>query len=61
MWAIFKVFTVFVTILLCFMFWFFGHMSYGILAPQPGIKPKPPALGGGVLSTGPPVKFLLFS
>ena len=43
------------------MFWFFGHTSCGILAPQPGIEPKPPALEGGVWSTGPPVKFLLFS
>ena len=40
----------------CFMFWFFGHKACGILAPQPGIKPTPPALEGKVLTTGPPGK-----
>ena len=34
------------------MFWFFGHKACGILAPQPGIKPTPPALEGEVLTTG---------
>ena len=39
----------------CFMFWFiFGRKACGILAPQPGIEPVPPALEGEVLSTGPP-------
>ena len=38
----------------CFMFWFFGLGACGILAPQPGIKPIPPALEGEVLTTGPP-------
>ena len=38
------------------MFWFFGREACGILAPQPGIKPSPPALKGGVLTTGPPGK-----
>ena len=28
----------------CFLFWFFGHEACGILVPQPGIKPAPPAL-----------------
>ena len=45
------------------MFWFFGHKACGILAPQPGIKPTPPALEGKVLTTGPPGKsqtFLIF-
>ena len=28
----------------------------GILAPRPGIEPAPPALGGEVLTTGPPEK-----
>ena len=32
----------------CFMFWFFGPKACGILAPQPGIEPAPPALGGEV-------------
>ena len=31
-------------------------MKRGILAPQPGIEPKPRALEGKVLSTGPPRK-----
>ena len=47
----------FVTILLLFyVFWFFGHEACGILAPQPGIKPTPPALEGEVLTTGLPRK-----
>ena len=32
------------------MFWFFGHESYKILAPRPGIKPTPPALEGEILT-----------
>ena len=35
------------------MFWFFGREACGILAPQPGIEPAPPALQGKVLTTGP--------
>ena len=35
------------------MFWFFGHKACGILAPQPGIEPAPPALEGEVLPTEP--------
>ena len=38
------------------MFWFSGHGGCGILAPQPGIEPIPPALEGEVLTTGPPGK-----
>ena len=38
------------------MFWFFGRKACGILAPQPGIEPTPPALEGEVLTTGPPGK-----
>ena len=38
------------------MFWFFGPGACGILAPQPGIEPAPPALEGKVLTTGPPEK-----
>ena len=30
----------------CFMFWIFGHKACGILTPQPGIEPIPPALEG---------------
>ena len=37
-------------------FGFFGSETYGILAPQPGIKPAPVALESQVLSTGPPGK-----
>ena len=40
---------------LCFVF--FGHEARGILVPQPGIEPAPPALEGEVLTTGPPRKF----
>ena len=36
------------------MFWVFGPEARGILAPQPGIEPAPPALEGEVLTTGPP-------
>ena len=36
------------------MFWFFGQEACGILSPQPGIEPAPPALEGQVLATGPP-------
>ena len=42
------------------MFWYFGHEACGILAPQPGIEPTPPALEGKVLTTGPPGKSLFF-
>ena len=35
----------------CFRFWFFG-----ILVPQLGIKPTPPALVGKALTAGPPEK-----
>ena len=40
------------------MFWLSGHEACGILAPQPGIEPSPPALEGKVLTTGPPGKSL---
>ena len=40
----------------CFMSWFFGHETCGILAPRPGIEPTPPALEGEVLTTGLPGK-----
>ena len=38
------------------MFWFFGCEACGILAPQPGIEPAPPALESKVLTTGRPGK-----
>ena len=38
------------------MFLVFGHQACGILAPQLGIKPAPPALEGKVLTTGLPGK-----
>ena len=34
------------------MFWFFGHEACGIMVPQPGIEPVPPALGGKVFNHG---------
>ena len=38
------------------MFWFSGCEACGILVPQSGIEPTPPALEGEVLTTGPPGK-----
>ena len=61
MWAIFKVFIKFVTILLlfyCFTFCFFGHETCEILAPQPEMEPTSPAWEGEALTTGPPGKSL---
>ena len=61
MWAISFFFKSLLSLLqycFCFMFWFFGREACGILAPQPGIKPAPPALEGPVLTTGPPGKSL---
>ena len=46
MWTIFKVFIDSVTILLLFHILLFVHKGCGILAPFPGIKPAPLALGG---------------
>ena len=43
------------------MVWFFGHEAYEILAPQPGIKPAPPALEGEALTSGPSRKPLPLS
>ena len=46
MWTFFKkVFIEFGTILLLFMFWFFGHKACGVLPPRPGIEPTPPRTG----------------
>ena len=44
MWTIFKVYVEFVTILLLFHVWCFGHKIYGVLVPRPGIGPAPSAL-----------------
>ena len=41
---------------LLFLFFFFGSWACGILAPQPWIKPHPPALEGKVLTIGLPDK-----
>ena len=54
MWTIFKVFIEFVTILLLSYVLLFAQEACGILVPQPGIEPTPPALEGEVISTGPP-------
>ena len=54
MWTIFKVFIEFVTMLLLFYVLVFWPEACGILAPQPGTEPAPPALEGEVLTTGPP-------
>ena len=59
MWTISKVCIAFVTILLLLLiFWFFGLKAYGIVTPQPGIKPTSLAVEGDVLTTGLPGKFL---
>ena len=55
--ALFNVCVKFVAILLLFyVLGCFGQEACGFLAPQPGIKPAPPALEGGVLTTGLPGK-----
>ena len=40
--------------LLSYVLFFFGHEVCGILVPQPGIEHTSLALGGDVLTTGPP-------
>ena len=44
---------------LFFHFMCFGHKAWGILAPQPGIKPAPSALEDKVLTTGLPERPLV--
>ena len=39
-------------------FFFAAPTAYKTLVPQPGIKPMPPALKGGILTTREPRKFL---
>ena len=57
MWTIFKVFIVFVTILLLFyVLSSFACEAHGILASQPGIKPTAPVLEGEVFTTESPGK-----
>ena len=51
-----EVFLAFVTILLLFVFWGFGHEACGILASQPEVEPAAPALGSIAVTTGPPGK-----
>ena len=46
MWTIFNVFIEFATVLLRFMFYFFGCKAYGILASRPVIEPTFPAFEG---------------
>ena len=53
----FKVFIEFVTMYcFCFMFWFLDHEACGILAPQSGFEPAPPALEGTISTTRTPGK-----
>ena len=40
------------------MFWFFVPEACGILAPQPGIEPAPPAVEGEASTLGPSRKSL---
>ena len=57
MWAIFKVFIEFVTILLLFYLLVFLALRHvGSSLSEPGSKPLSSALEGEVLTTGPPGK-----
>ena len=47
-------------LLLFYVLAFFGHEARGILVPQPGIEPTPPALEGKILTTGPPGRSLSY-
>ena len=64
MWTIFKVFIEFffffynIASVLCVAFLAARHG--GILDPQPGTEPVPPALEGKILTTGPPGKVSIF-
>ena len=47
MWAIFKVFIEFATVLLLFYILALGFQECGLLAPRPGTEPpRPPTLEG---------------
>ena len=54
-----EVFLAFVTILLLFVFWGFGHEACGILASQPGLKTAPPTPEGQSLEHRTPGKPLV--
>ena len=56
----FKIFIEFVILLLSYVWEFSGHGACEVLAPQPGIRPAPPALKGEVLTSGSPATFLFF-
>ena len=56
MWATFKVFIEFSTILLLLYALDFGGKACAIVAPWPGMEPTSPALEGKVLTTEPPGK-----
>ena len=56
LWTIFKVFIEFVPIFLLFYVLVFWPEVCGILAPQPGIEPSPPALESEILTNGSPGK-----
>ena len=68
MWTVLKVFIEFLAILFLFVFlggWGVAPRACGMLTPQPGIKPAPPAWEGEALTTGPPgecpgLRFLWF-
>ena len=55
MWALLKVFIEFVTVSLVIFFFLARRLKFGILAPQPVIKPPPE---GKALTSGPPGKYL---
>ena len=60
MWTVFwKVFVEFVTML--FLVYAFGPKVCGVLAPRPGIELSPPALQGGLLTSGPQGSLVLTS
>ena len=54
-WTFFKVLNL-LQCCSCFIFCIFGQEACGILAPQPGIEPAPPALKGEVSTPGAPRK-----
>ena len=59
MWTIFKIFIEFVTVLL--LNYGFGFLAMRHVAPWPGLEHTHPILGGRVLTTGSPGKFLFHS
>ena len=59
MWTILKV-LIHYNIASVFMFQFFNQKSFGILAPQPGIKLVSSCIRRGSLTIGPPGFFVTF-